>query len=317
MNIKKRARILYLFFLVFFFARAAEVFGLEKFFYGSSTKGASNAYAFIGIEREIFVKEGVEFTPLYMGIPPARAALVSGDVHGISYNPASPKRGAPEVQVFSLNKSSGWFLMTKPSIRDFKQLVGKNIAVGSIGTTAYQLTQWILARNGVDPNAVTFVGGRGGSAVRVQMLLAGAIDGVVLVAPYNKVAQQKGFYQLGDYTSVPLMQNGLTVNRLRLKTQGALVKRVLRGMVKSLIYTMSHRSETVAWLTKHTGVNKKDAETVFDTMVDTTTQYGMPPVDAVENFIKFSGVPKEQIGEFNDYSLLKEVLEEMGIKTAQ
>lgn len=90
MHIRKPVRIPYLFFLVFFFARAGEVFGLEKFYYGSSTKGASNAYAFMGIERDIFVKEGVEFTPLYMGIPPALAALVSGDVHGISYNPARP-----------------------------------------------------------------------------------------------------------------------------------------------------------------------------------------------------------------------------------
>jgi hypothetical protein len=52
MHVKKTARIFYLFFLAFFFARADEVFGLEKFYYGASTKGASNAYAFIGIERD-------------------------------------------------------------------------------------------------------------------------------------------------------------------------------------------------------------------------------------------------------------------------
>jgi ABC-type nitrate/sulfonate/bicarbonate transport system substrate-binding protein len=276
--------------------------------------GSWNAYVFMGRERGFFAKEQLELVPVYMSISSARAALIAGEVHGIEYNPATPHRRGQEVAIFSLNKRAGWFLFAKPSIADPKSLQGKSVAVGSVGTTAYQITQWILERKGADPKHVTFVGGRGGSALRLQMLLGGAVDGAVLNAPYNRIALQKGFNLIADMTDIDLIQNGLVVNRDVLKNRTALYKKVLHAMVRSHLYTMTHRQETASWLIKNSGISREDADTVVETMVKTSTTYGLPPQAALNNFVRFSGVSKDEVGEFYDYTLLREVLQEMGIK---
>jgi ABC-type nitrate/sulfonate/bicarbonate transport system substrate-binding protein len=115
-------------------------------------------------------------------------------------------------------------------------------------------------------------------------------------------------------TDVDLIQNGLVVNRGAIKSQRAFYKRVLRAMVRSHMHTMSNRAETVSWLVKNSGIGRDDAETVLETMVKTSTSYGLPPPAALENFVRFGGAAKDEVGEFHDYSLLREVLQEMGIK---
>ena len=285
----------------------------DRFTYAVAFPGATNAYFHIGKARGFFSQQNIEVLPILMSIPTAHAALVSGQIDGQSYTPSTVRRGAPEVQVFSLNRTAGWFLLAKPSIKDIKELPGKTVTAGSVGGMAVELTKLSLVQAGLDPKSVIFLGGRGAGMVRYQMLLSGTVDAAILNAPFNRLAQEKGFNVIADFSTVPLVQNGLTVSRPSLKEKKPLLKRFLSAMVRSLVHTMSSRLETVSWFMKNTSVSRDDAESIFDTMVKTSTSYGLPPKEGVTNRVKVSGVAMNEVGDWYDFSILGEVLAEMGI----
>ena len=108
----------------------------DKFTYAVAFPGATNAYFYVGKEHGFFSQENIQVVPILMSIPSAHAALVSGQIDGQSYAPSTVRRGAPEVQVFSLNRTAGWFLLAKPSIKDIKELSGKTVTAGSVGGMA-------------------------------------------------------------------------------------------------------------------------------------------------------------------------------------
>jgi ABC-type nitrate/sulfonate/bicarbonate transport system substrate-binding protein len=285
----------------------------DRFTYAVAFPGATNAYFHIGKARGFFSQQNIEVLPILMSIPTAHAALVSGQIDGQSYTPSTVRRGAPEVQVFSLNRTAGWFLLAKPSIKDIKELPGKTVTAGSVGGMAVELTKLSLVQVGLDPKSVIFLGGRGAGMVRYQMLLSGTVDAAILNAPFNRLAQEKGFNVIADFSTVPLVQNGLTVSRPSLKEKKPLLKRFLSAMVRSLVHTMSSRLETVSWFMKNASVSRDDAENIFDTMVKTSTSYGLPPKEGVTNRVKVSGVAMNEVGDWYDFSILREVLAEMGI----
>jgi ABC-type nitrate/sulfonate/bicarbonate transport system substrate-binding protein len=285
----------------------------DRFTYAVAFPGATNAYFHIGKARGFFSQQNIEVLPILMSIPTAHAALVSGQIDGQSYTPSTVRRGAPEVQVFSLNRTAGWFLLAKPSIKDIKELPGKTVTAGSVGGMAVELTKLSLVQAGLDPKSVIFLGGRGAGMVRYQMLLSGTVDAAILNAPFNRLAQEKGFNVIADFSTVPLVQNGLTVSRPSLKEKKPLLKRFLSAMVRSLVHTMSSRLETVSWFMKNTSVSRDDAESIFDTMVKTSTSYGLPPKEGVTNRVKVSGVAMNEVGDWYDFSILREVLAEIGI----
>src|ERR1043166_8989423 len=155
---------------------------------------------------------------------------------------------------------------------------------------AVELTKLRLVQAGLDPKSVIFLGGRGAGMVRYQMLLSGTVDAAILNPPFNRLAQEKGFTVIADFNTVPLVQNGLTVSRPSLKEKRPLLKRFLSAMARSLMHTMSNRNETVNWFVKNSKVNRDAAEIIFDTMVKTSTSYGLPPQEGLINRVKVSGV---------------------------
>ena len=48
-------------------------------------------------------------------------------------------------------------------------------------------------------------------------------------------------------------------------------------------------------------------------MVKTSTTYGLPPKEGLTNRVKVNGVAMNEVGDWYDFSILREVLTEMGI----
>jgi ABC-type nitrate/sulfonate/bicarbonate transport system substrate-binding protein len=100
------------------------------------------------------------------------------------------------------------YIVAKPEISSFRDLVGKTIASDDLAGSAYWATRKTLAKNGVNPDRVNYRR-MGGPELRFQALLAGAVD----AAPINFVlsgrAKEHNFRVLaytGDFvTDVQLM----------------------------------------------------------------------------------------------------------------
>lgn len=100
------------------------------------------------------------------------------------------------------------YIVAKPEIASLRDLVGKTIASDDLAGSAYWATRETLAQNGINPDNVNYRR-MGGPELRLQALLAGAVD----AAPINFVlsgrAKEKNFRVLaytGDFvTDVQLM----------------------------------------------------------------------------------------------------------------
>jgi ABC-type nitrate/sulfonate/bicarbonate transport system substrate-binding protein len=186
--------------------------------------------------------------------------------------------GGPVVNIFAQSQKPGWFLMSNPSITQLSQLPGKAVTVGTLGSGSHLATVEILRKAGVNPDTVVFMGGRGGSDVRIQMLASGTVQAANLVPPYNFMAEKMGLRQMlfyGDHFE--LAQFGLVVHESALEARRPHFKKALRAFLKSHRYTLEHKEETVQWVLKNLKVEKGDAAKTFDVLLKSVRRPASPP----------------------------------------
>jgi hypothetical protein len=114
-----------------------------------------------------------------------------------------------------------------------------------------------------------------------------------------------------------LAQCGLVVNEATLKGRRPLLKKVLRGFLKSHLYTLSHRTETVQWLAANLKMGNADAEGVFDLLVKIAPPDGIASKSAIQNVLTMdqSGKPRTNKNQdLADFTLLEEIHREMRVK---
>jgi NitT/TauT family transport system substrate-binding protein len=303
-------------FVLVFLATCKNAFPLDDFTMGVSTKHISVAYLYMGKDRGFFAEEGIELKlvliPAYLG----GTALIARQLDGMEFGSTGitlRANGAPVVNVFSQSEKPAWFLLSNPGIKDLKQLSGKAMTVGVLGSGSHLATVEILKKSGLNPDSVVFMGGRGGSDIRLQMLAGGTVQAANLVPPYNFMAERMGLRELlfyGDH--VDLAQFGLIVNEASLESRRPFVKRVLRAFLKSHIYSLQNREETMKWILANLKVEKQDAAKTVDVLAKIATRNGIASDTAIQNAL--DPAAKRTRKDLVDYSLLREILQETGVK---
>jgi ABC-type nitrate/sulfonate/bicarbonate transport system substrate-binding protein len=292
---------------------------VDSFIMGVSNKHISTAYLFLGQERKFFAEEGIDLKLVLIPVSVAPTALVAQQIDGMEFASTAIQlatRGAPIKTVFSQSQMPGWYLMSNPSVTDIRQITGKPLSVGVFGSAAHNMTVEILRKFGVDPKSVVFIAGRGGSDVRLQMLVNGTVQAANLLPPYTFMAERQGFRQLmfyGDHAE--LSQFGLGVHESTLKNKRPILKRVLRGFLKSHIHAVQNPKDTENWVSKNLKMNAEDSEKTVDVLRKISTSNGIATDTAIQNALEDS--PKGRAFKAEglvDYSVLREIIEETGVK---
>jgi ABC-type nitrate/sulfonate/bicarbonate transport system substrate-binding protein len=308
-------------FLVALIFSEKKALALEEFLMAVPSKTICSAYLFLGKDQGFFTAEGIDLKLVLIPVSVAPMATMAQQIHGMEYstNGVSMRAdGAPVTMVFAVTQKPSWFLFSEPSIRNLKQLSGKSVSVGVLGSGSHTMTVEFFKDAGVDPNSVVFVAGRGGSDVRIQMLTSGVVQAATLVPPYNFHAEKQGLRQLMFYgDKFDLAQCGLVVNESTLKNRRPFLKNVLRGFLKSHLYTLSHRPETVQWLSTNLKMGNADADRFFDLLVKIAPPNGIPSESAIQNVLTMSSGGKRRTKKnenLADFTLLEEVQREMRVK---
>jgi ABC-type nitrate/sulfonate/bicarbonate transport system substrate-binding protein len=270
----------------------------------------------MGKERGFFAEEGIELKlvliPAYLG----GTALIARQLDGMEFGSTGitlRANGAPVVNVFAQSEKPAWFLLTNPAVKELKQLSGKAITVGVLGSGSHLATVEILKKGGVNPDSVVFMGGRGGSDIRLQMLAGGTVQAANLVPPYNFMAERIGFRQIlfyGDH--VDLAQFGLIVHESSLETRRPFMKRVLRAFLKSHMYSLQNREETMKWVLTNLKVERQDAAKTVEVLVKIAARNGIASDTAIQNALDPTVIRKRK--DLVDYTLLREIHQELGIR---
>jgi len=224
---------------------------------------------FLGRDKGIYPTEGIELELIQVNNQIAAKALLTNDLDFSGTVLMSGAAAGMPVKIigFITTKPSFW-LVTKPQIRSITDLKNKTIGISAVGSASDLLARYILKRNGLVPDKEVALLPTGATANNLLALKAGTIDGGILSPPFHAMAKLLGFHILlyvGDYVEQSL--SGIVTTDKILKEKPDLVKRVLRGAVKSLRYTRSNSADIIRYIATEWKVEPSLAEELYRSML--------------------------------------------------
>lgn len=318
--------------LVFLFARGAKLEERKGPGAGHATLGVVQIYNTntlpieLGIKREIYRKEGIELDHLLMKPFAVMTGLNTKDLdYGMtgSSGVQSSAAGLPIKTVLVMRTRSGMSIMARPGISSVKELKGKVIGVATIGDAMDYAARAILRHHGLDPERDAIIRPVGVGQLTFLAVKTGAVDaGLMNVIHLLKLEHEKrGFKELMAVDEVVKgISNALQVSVKKLKDNPAEIKKMIRGTLKALAYTRENRKDSTDHMTKVWGLEKELVLPLYDREKEAYSINGKAPDENFQEVVKNSQerglIPPKDIptSQLRDFTLLEEVLKEMGIK---
>jgi ABC-type nitrate/sulfonate/bicarbonate transport system substrate-binding protein len=211
-------------------------------------------------ERNIEVKELVAATS-----PALLQAVSSGSVEaGIAVADLAIRaidQGAPVIMAGAFLNKSILRLIGAPGITDVKQLAGKPVTAGGVEGGTANLLRHLIKRNGGDPRGVQMVA-IANSRDRIVAMGNGQVQGALLIAPFDTMAQRQTMKVIDDYredyTQTPLVLNKEWAAKNRSAAEG-----LTRALQKAAnwIYDPANKQKAISILADFT---KTDADICAD-----------------------------------------------------
>jgi NitT/TauT family transport system substrate-binding protein len=161
-------------------------------------------------------------------------------------------------------------IYAKGSIKNVKDLKGKQIAVSAPNSMPDLLARSALEKYGVNPSDVKLAA-VGGDRDRYQALVGGVVDAAVVSNEYQPIAPKDIHLLVAGRDAVPnFLRVCIISSAAKLKARGDDAVKFLAAEMNALRYAISHKAETVA-LTKKITHEKPDgprAAFVYDDAVE-------------------------------------------------
>ncbi len=220
--------------------------------------------------------------------------------------------GLPLRIVMAAMDGSDHVLVTSQKIKRVEDLRGKIIGISSFGGTPHSEAVMILKKYGMNPEKdVTFVQ-VGGSSRRYAALESGAIQGAMLVPPFNTIGRKRGFNELlsfNDVTRIPLGGIAVHVEKIR-EAPGEVVK-IIKAVLKSIDYIHDRKTEILNLMENEWGIREPDVrEGIYHDIVGLFNRTGIASDQLMENVIRMTLETRENKGDvplsrIADWSLAK------------
>jgi NitT/TauT family transport system substrate-binding protein len=275
---------------------------------------------YIAKERGYFQKEGLEVDLILMRGGVANQALIAGGVEFTTVPTAALQaglQGAPvKVVLSSFHKPMFW-LYSRQNIRSVKELVGKKVAVSSLGAAGDSALRELFRKNGMDENHDVAVLAIGTTATRLGALASGAVDAAMMTFPHNILAAEQGFRELMSFIASDIIQlQGAIVTRDGfLQSDSPLVEKFLRATIRGLIYYSTNRSGTVPILARNAKSSEDLAAKIYDLVKPALTPEGILNDDlqkrVMSPLLERVGRKDMAIGKFFDFTLARKIHAEL------
>ena len=236
---------------------------------GVVSRTFSHMPEWVGMQAGYFAEEGLTLEEIYTNASTVSiAALVSG---GIDLTVTSPgnailtrQKGTNLIIVGGFVSRAMYNLVGQKDLRSIDDLRGKRIGAAGTSTGDSVLIRAMLGARGLRERDDYTLLRVGGTPDRYNAMLAGAIDAVTLIDPFNYAAYDAGMSDLGAaYTYVPDFQGTATnVNAdWARQNEAALVgfqKALIRGI--RWTYEPANREAVLKLAEEQTGIDRRYAE---------------------------------------------------------
>jgi ABC-type nitrate/sulfonate/bicarbonate transport system substrate-binding protein len=277
---------------------------------------ATQAPLWAAREGRFFDKYGIKNIEViqFSGGQPVTRALVGGDIQISTTGGAAVVnarlKGADSMIIARTVGVFPYTLYVGKEIRDPADLKGKRLAVSTIGGSGYVAMQYTLRKLGVSEKEVTMLQ-IGDFGTRLASLVAGAVQGTLLLPPFTIRAKELGLkplYELvGSGIEYPI--NQITTRQSLIKSERETVKNFLKGLTAGLAKFRTDREFGTKVLSKNLRENDpKILQETYDFWLKVFPKFPRPGPEDATVFLEMMQV-KEQRNwrEFVDPSLMEEL----------
>lgn len=198
-------------------------------------------------------------------------ALVSGSVPFASaFGPSMHAmfRGEQIRIVVQIFNQIPFSLVTRPDIKRLEDLKGSKIAV-TFGGSTYSVLIALLAKYGISPNFAEYLNIPGDQA-KTAALMQGRATAALMAPPADRHLLKEGYKRLiyvGDvFKGVPF--SALLTTAKVIQEEPDLVERVVKAVVKALLFIRENRDGGIEMIMRHGQVDKEIATSLYDLMRD-------------------------------------------------
>jgi NitT/TauT family transport system substrate-binding protein len=304
---------------------AQELGAQDRISLGITTKTGSTGLPFVIAEEKGFFKsEGLNAVSVVMQNQVVVNGVVARQVdYGGTFSNfvGAALSGLPVRIVMVVMEGSDHYLVTSPTVKRVEDLKGKKFGISSFGGTPHSEAIMILRKFGMNPEKdVTFLQ-IGGSSSRYAALDSGSIDAAMLVPPFNKLANKRGFNEIlsfNEIMNIPL--GGLTVHTQRIKEKPDEIVKMIKAMLKGVDYIRANQAEMLSIMASKWGIKEADVrEGIYRDIVGIYTRNGVASDDTMKNVIQLvreTRKSKDDLGiaDITDWSFAKKAQAELKIR---
>ncbi|MGH7871073.1 MAG: ABC transporter substrate-binding protein [Candidatus Binatia bacterium] len=245
-----------------------------------------------GRRKGFFQREGLNVNLVYMRGGLDIKAVVTGDADfGTATTTAITAfiAGAPLRIVCSYNSHVDQVLYSQPKYRAIAQLKGQAIGSVNPGGLVDMLLRRVLLQGGLQPDKDVVLLGMGGTPERYAALKAGNIAASMLSSPFNFRADKDGFYKMAatrDYVDVS--DTAIVANADRLRKQPEMIKRFIRGSLRSMAFIHENKLETIQMIMREFAMDQEIATLAYNQLLELLSPDGKLRMDAFQLMIDFA-----------------------------
>jgi ABC-type nitrate/sulfonate/bicarbonate transport system substrate-binding protein len=268
-----------------------------------------------------FKDEGLDVEVLQMNANVSVAALAAGNV---DYNlilqsvVTANLRGLPLKIAGILIERPNHVVVAHPSIQKFSDLKNKKIAISSFGSLVDILARLTVAHFNLDPRSDIQYVAAGSSSARIAQLQAGVVQAAFVTPPGNLKAEAAGFKTLLRVRDLfPFPVNGIGLTEQKLRNNRDEVKKIVRALLRANLYIINNPKGAIKILADWGRTKPEVAEDAYNDNAKNYSRNLLVSRSTLENVIestRWNVESKKNVGvdEIFDFSLVREVLKEMG-----
>ena len=319
-----RFRLLITFVLIALSFTAISAARSQEVFIGNPGKSLNFFHFDLALEKGFFREQGLDVKIITTKCDVAVMALLTCDLQATGCVGSSSRfiatQNVPVRTVIWLFKKPTFYVFARPEIKTGAEPKNKTIGISSFGSDT-DLSMKVFAQlHKLDPEKDLKRIVSGSTSTRLTALKTGAIDATTLSPPFNVYAEQMGlrnFGYVGDFLEFP--QSGFTVSDATLQKRREVIKKLLRGTLRGLQFTLKNRAATVHFIAKDYRLPEPVADKVYLSLLPAMSENGLATDKGLKVMVETLGTAVGKNVDFPperlvDYSLLREVQKEMGIQ---
>jgi ABC-type nitrate/sulfonate/bicarbonate transport system substrate-binding protein len=244
------------FIIVFLFAIAVagcfnnrEAAAAERIRVALTTKDFGYLPLFIGQRGGIFSDEGLDLQWIQVRSNVTTSALIAGEIDVAASAGSAMRvaaRGASLRAIFFPYYKCTFVLMGAPDIKSVLELKGKVIGNNAPGSTTELAANMVLESYGLNPKRDVKFFLAGGAETAVAAMQQGIIQARPLNPDAAFLLKKKGFNVLAVLADFgPWPWGGYATSIAKLSQERDKIKRWIRAMVKSLLFMVNKREDTI------------------------------------------------------------------------